>query len=229
MAYSLKLVVVQDQILPPMKKLLLLACILSTGLIARAQEEPDAGVSESISAADSADYHFGNTADKPRPYKVNRKNIVFHRVFQVNTAKDESEVYDRALAYARMLNVNYKESNSQKSIRIPITWKYSGPPNGCVEDLDLKAVLLVEVKDIKTRITLKDISYVHHDRDDGRSKGVAKSDFFSKRADCAPTSGPVELIYNCSGCSQSVSSVDQHLEARFDMFASEYQERLKKY
>jgi hypothetical protein len=128
-----------------------------------------------------------------------------------------------------MIDVNHKANKSKKSITIPVSWSSTGGQNECVEALQLQGTLLIEIKDLKTRITLKDIKSVHHDRDDGHEKPVAKSDFFSKRPDCAPAKGQVELLYNCTACQRSLMAVDAVLENQFDLFAVQYQERLRKY
>ena len=212
-----------------MKQLLGIAVLCLLGLQVYAQDDSN-DVSLSLPASDSAEFHYGNVPEKRKAaFKVNREKIVYHRVYQVNTAKDADEVYERALGYARMMNVNHKGNKNKRSITMPITWAYSGGMNECIEALQLQGTLLIEVKDLKTRITLKDISYVHHDRDDDHVKPVAKSDFFSKRPDCAPANGKVELLYNCTTCQQSLRSLDSQLESQFDLFADQYQERLKKY
>jgi hypothetical protein len=212
-----------------MKQLFLIGVLSLLGSPLFAQDDSN-DVSMSVPAADSADFHYGNVSEaKPAVFKVNREKIAFHRVYQVNTAKDADEVYERALGYARMMNVDHKGNKNKRSITMPITWSYSGGMNECIEALQLQGTLLIEVKDLKTRITLKDINYVHHDRDDDHVKPVAKSDLLSKHLDCAPAQGKVELLYNCTACQQSIKSVDSQLESQFDFFANQYQERLKKY
>jgi hypothetical protein len=212
-----------------MKQILLAALFLPFAIDLSAQEADDS-VQVAVSAEDSATSFAGHTA-RPveQKFEVKREKLRFSKVYQVNAAKSSTEVYDRALGYARMLNASYKEDKGRKTIRIPVTWKYTGGANECIENLDLSGDLVVEVKDLKTRISLTDISYTHRDREEGTEKGVAKSDLISRKPDCAPTSGQAELLYNCSACNLSLSSLDKNLKAQFEFYTEQYQERLKKY
>jgi len=188
-------------------------------------------VAQDSSAAlsmDTAAYHYGN-ATTNRNFEVKRAPIVYRRAFKVNTAKTQQEVYDRALAFARMENTNYNSDSKKGKISLPITWEYKGGFNECVEDLAITATLTLEVKDTKTRISLTDITYQHKDKDDKNARPVAKTDFFTTYPACAPASGKAELLYNCSDCSRSIKSIDKNFQLQFETLATQYQEWLKKY
>ena len=179
---------------------------------------------------DTAEYHYGRVAaTSSQSFRVNRDKIVFRRAFQVNTAANAQEVIDRALGFARMMGEGYRLDKKKNTVSVPVTWQYQGGMNECIEDMDLEGKLLIEVRGTKTRISLTDIRYKHRDRDNGEAKPVAKSDIFSRKPDCAPKEGQAELLYNCNQCRVSLSSLDRHLEARFDDYAAQYQDRLRKY
>jgi len=187
------------------------------------------GDSASI-AMDTAAYHYGNTINTAKTnFQVKREPIVYRRAFRVNSATNEQEVYTRALGFARTVNVDFKEDKKHSTITIPVTWQYKGGFNECIEDLTLNARLVLETKGTKTRISLTDITYEHHAKDDATVKPVAKSDFFTKYPDCAPKQGKAELLYNCSECSRSMNSIDKNFQSQFETLAGEYQEWLKKY
>lgn len=178
-------------------------------------------------AMDSSAYHYGNTAKAD--FKIKRDPIAYRRAFRVNSATNEQDVYTRALGYARTVNADFKEDKKKSAITIPVSWQYKGGFNECIEDLTINASLTLEVKGTKTRISLTDITYQHHAKDDASVKPIAKSDFFTKYADCAPKQGKVELLYNCTDCSRSIKSIDKNFQSQFETFAGEYQEWLKKY
>jgi hypothetical protein len=212
-----------------MKQILLAVFFLPFSINLSAQEADDSA-QVAISAEDSAASFAGHAAQPvAQKFEVKREKLRFSKVYQVNAAKSSTKIYDRALGYARMLNAGYKEDQGRKTIHIPVTWKYTGGANECIENLDLSGDLVVEVKDLKTRISLTDINYTHRDRNEGIEKGVAKSDIISRKADCAPTKGQAELLYNCSACNQSLGSLDKNLKAQFEFYTEQYQERLKKY
>jgi hypothetical protein len=179
---------------------------------------------------EEADFHYGNAADKKaRVFEVKREPVVFRRAFKVNSAGTQAEVYDRALGFARMTTADFREDKKKGIITVPVSWRYSGGFNECVEDMQVHGRLVIEVKELKTRISLTDITYEHRDKANADAKPVAKTDFFSKHADCAPEKGKVELLYNCTECSRSIKSIEKNLQSRFEAYANQYQERLKKY
>lgn len=196
-------------------------------LSASAQEAPaDTAMAESISASDSAAYHYGNRTGAPDPAK---EKIVYRRVFQVRNAGSTDDIYTRALSFARTMSVNFREDKRKKTIRIPVRWGYHGASNDCIEDLAMEGEMIVEIKGDKTRLSLTDIRYTHHDRKDSSVKGVAKSDVFSRKPDCAPEKGKVELLYQCSACPQSIKHLTADLAGRFDVYARQYQDALRWY
>lgn len=219
----------------------LLLFILLASFSLQAQDTSYGTVTEDVvSAKDSAKYYYGNKSDmnasadnnrktETTTFKVNHEPIAFHRAYRVNTASTSKEVMDRAISFAQTINVNYdiEKTKSEKKITVPFTWHYHGGFNECIEDLDLTGKILLEVKDVRTRISLVDIHYVHRDKYDGGIQPVAKSDFFSKRDDCAPEEGKIELLYNCDECQRSVQSLDKSLQNKFTEMADLYQERLK--
>ncbi|HRO42953.1 MAG TPA: hypothetical protein PL009_08970 [Flavipsychrobacter sp.] len=201
--------------------------LISLASIAQTEDSTTTETSENIQ---EASYHFGNAGNKTaNTFKINREPVVLRRAFKVNTATTQDEVYERALGFARMMNANYNSDKKAGTITIPVSWQYQGNFNDCVENLSLNAVLLIEVKDVKTRISLTDIVYEHTGKEEKGAKPVAKSDFFSTHAACAPEKGKVELLYNCKECTRSINSIDKNFRSQFDVYANQYQERLKKY
>lgn len=202
---------------------------------------------DGVSAKDSAKYYYGNKTDvdasaddeaastdnnrktTATTFKVNHEPVAFHRAYRVNTAHTSQEVMNRATSFAQTINVNYEveKTKSVKKISVPFSWHYHGGFNECIEDLDITGKILLEVKDVRTRISLVDIHYVHHDKYDGDTEPVAKRDFFSKHDDCAPEEGKIELLYNCTECQRSIQSLDKSLQNKFTEMADLYQERLK--
>ncbi len=221
-----------------MKQLLILLTIAFCGAGASAQEtntkpsvpaEDRAQVSDSnqnLELSEAASY-TGNTQEKK--FEVNRERIVYRRTFKVTNANTANEVFERAKNFARVTNVNFKENKSKKTLTIPVDWRYHGGYNECVEDMNLKGDLLVEIKGTKTRISLTNITYEHKDRGNGEAKGVAKSNLLKRQEDCAPQSGKVELIYNCTSCNESLQSVTRALQSQFDIYADQYQDALRWY
>ncbi|RYD54421.1 MAG: hypothetical protein EOP56_19240 [Sphingobacteriales bacterium] len=207
-------------------KRLLIIFLLSSAFQVQAQDTADSTVSM---AADTAAAFTGNRSEPATAFKPGREKMVYRRVFKVNTAKTDQKVFDRALGFARMHDADYKSSKKDKTISFPVQWTHQGRANECVENLVLKGTVTVEVKNLKSRISLTDITYIHSDKPGGDQKGIAKSDLLSRKPDCAPSSGAVELIYSCSQCRQSTSHVTSSVEDQFEQLASQYQERLKKY
>ncbi len=152
----------------------------------------------------------------------------YQRVFQVKNAKTTADIYNRAADFARKLNPKFKADKAGKSFSVPVTWQYEGGFNQCVKTLDLKARLVIEIKENKTRIMLTGITYQHHRQDEEEIIPVAKSTLFSKGPECAPGKGKIELLYDCADCKRSIKSVQRALDEQFDDFASQYQERLRK-
>ena len=210
-----------------MKKLLFIF-LLPLSLQSFAQDSLKAEAA--ISAKDSAAAFSGNRATgNTENFTVKREKILHRRVYKVNSAKTDAEVFERAMGFARMVDVDYKADKGKKTITIPVSWVYQGRSNECIEDLNLAGTLTLEVKDLKTRITLTNISYKHFDKGTRNATGVAKSDLISRKADCAPQQGAVELLYNCNRCQQSLNHLSGALENKFEDLAAQYQEMLKKY
>jgi hypothetical protein len=209
-----------------MKRILLLCFLLPILISAEGQDLGD--TSKEAISKDTAEYYYGNRqGQSPGAFTVKREKIAFKKVFQVKTAINENEVYNRALSFARLMSTNYKTSKGH-AITVPITWNYKGGFNECIENLIMNGTMKLEFKGNKTRISISEITYQHFD-DKNKASGVAKSDLFSRKPDCAPASGKVELLYNCTQCTQSLRSLDRGLETQFTNYAREYQERLKKY
>jgi hypothetical protein len=197
-------------------------------LNAQAQEtQPDSAASEAVSSTENADYHYGQSGSASTA--VPKEKIIYRRAFQVKNANDAKDVYTRALTFARTMSTKFKEDKRSNTIKIPVTWGYHGASNECIEELMLEGEITVEIKGTKTRLTLSDISYTHHDRGDNTVKGVAKSDIISRKPDCAPSKGKVEGLYNCGVCKQSLSHLTSALSTQFDVFARQYQDALRWY
>lgn len=207
-----------------MKRLLFLFFI-PLALQASAQDVTD--TTASVSANDSASF-TGNTT-KPATFTVKRDKIVLRKVFAVNNAQSDQEIFSRAVAFARGVSAGYVADNKKKTITVPVTWPYSSRANECVEDMDMKGTMVIEVKNKKTRMTLTDITYEHFEKGTRNAIGIAKSDLISRKADCAPQKGAVELIYNCDKCQQSVNSLDGSLKTQFEMLTGRYQDALRRH
>lgn len=207
-----------------------LLCYLFLSIVSLKTFGQNAEPSTGDEQMEEATYYYGNkTGDRNKDFQIKHKPLVFRRAYRVNSANGEADVYERALGYARMININYKAEKEKGKIIVPIEWKYKGGFNECIENLDIKADLVLEVKDIKTRISLAHITYKHHDKADGNGKPIAKTDFFSRHPDCAPEKGKAELLYNCDECNRSVRSIDKNFQEQFENFAAQYQEWLRKY
>jgi len=175
-------------------------------------------------------FYYGHTSAKAAAsFEVKKEPVAYRRAFKVTTAQSEDEVYRLALGFARTLSKNVRGDKEKGTIKIPVKWQYAGGNNECIENMDLQAQLVIEVKDIKTRISLTHIKYQHQSKEDGSTTDVAKTDFFSRHAPCAPSSGPVELLYNCSECGKSLKSVEKSWQSYFDNLADQYHEALKRY
>ncbi len=171
--------------------------------------------------------YTGNAPEKK--FVVNREKIVYRRVFKVNNASNADEVFQRAQSFARLNSADQKIDKKKRTLTFPVTWRYHGGFNECIEDMELQGELAIEVKGTKTRISLQNLKYRHLDRRNGQPKTVAKSDLFSRKPDCAPVDGQIELLYNCASCPQSLESVTDALKARFNQYASQYQDSLRWY
>lgn len=211
-----------------MKKIFFcLACLLP--VLPALSQDQDSSLSLAVPASESADYYEGAVSGGAKDFQVTRDKILYRKAFQVNSAHTVDEVYDRAVAFARLINTHYKTEKSKTRITVPVTWLYSGGANECIENMELQGTLVLEIKGTKTRITLSDISYTHLDKDNSERKDVAKSDLFSRKAACAPEQGVAELLYNCKECAQSLKSVSAALERQFNEYAGQYQNLLRKY
>lgn len=205
-----------------MKRLLLSALFIASALNTFSQEERH----DQKADTNEAGVYYGKSSQVAVSDKK-QQTLIFRRAFKVNSATNQAEVYDRALGFARLFATDYREDKKKAKITIPVSWKYYGGSNDCIENLNLQAQLVVEVKDLKTRISLINITYQHHSGE--KSKPVAKSNFFSREPECAPAEGKAELLFNCSACDRSIQSIEKHFSMQFESYASLYQERLKKY
>lgn len=211
-----------------MKTLLYLMLFTLFSLSASAQAATDTASSFSVLSEENAKYYYGKSSGREtKEFEVKHDKVIFRRAYRVNTARSAEDVYNRALEYARNMNTDFRESKNKKIISFPFTWKYYGGSNHCIENLDLKARVILEFKGVKTRISFTDVTYTHLDKDSDEQKPVARSDFFSKRPDCAPAEGKIELLYNCDQCPKSTDNLDKSLKNEFEMLADRYQDSLR--